>query len=221
MDFKSGCLAICRVWTFSFTLGTLAICGVTFGGGVQLVHASQKVAIVRDITVRGDDHDLDVEITATKPVTPRTQTVTDPYRLIVDLPEARPGAGLQKISVNRGELKSIRVGLLSANPPITRVVLDLAAPTDYRVSPPADTIVVKLGNESGPAAATMAPTTNPTADAAPAETKSAVSTAPPPQSSETSPLRWVMPILVVTAVMAMLVIAVVVHLQNKRAGRGF
>jgi hypothetical protein len=30
-----------------------------------------------------------------------------------------------------------------------------------------------------------------------------------------------MPILVMMAVMAMLVIAVVVHLQNKRTGRGF
>jgi hypothetical protein len=202
-------------------LGTLAICGVTFGRGVQMAQAEQKAAIIRDITVTGDDHDLDVEITATKPIIPRTQTVTDPDRLIVDLPEARPGAGLQKIPVNRGELRSVRVGLLSANPPITRVVLDLTAPIDYRVSPLANTIVVKLGTESAPAAATMPPTTNPTADAAPAETTSAVPTAPPPESSAPSPLRWIMPILVVTAVMAMLVIAVVVHLQNKRAGRGF
>jgi hypothetical protein len=200
-------------------LGTLAIGGVTFGGGVPSVQAGQKGAIIRHIAVTGD-HDLEVEITATKPIIPRTQTVTDPDRLIIDLPGARPGAGLQKILVNREELKNVRVGLLSANPPITRVVLDLTAPTDYRVSPRANTIVVKLGSESGPSAASIPPPTNPTADAAPAETTSAVSTPPPPQS-EPSPLRWIMPILVVTAVMAMLVIAVVVHLQNKRSGREF
>lgn len=207
-------------------LGTLAICGVTFGGGVQPVQAGQQTAVIRHITVTGDDHDLGVEITATRPIIPRTQTVTDPDRLIVDLPEARPGAGLQKILVNRGELKNVRVGLLSANPPITRVVLDLTAPTDYRVSPQANTIVVKLGSESGPAAAPIAPPTSPTADAppadaTPAETTSQVSTPPPPQSSEPRPLHWIMPILVVMAVMAMLVTAVVVHLQNKRTGRGF
>ena len=216
---------------FSFTLGTLAICGVTFGGGVQPVQAGQQAAVVRHITVTGDDHDLHVEITANKPIIPRTQTVTDPDRLIVDLPEARPGAGLQKIPVNRGELKNVRVGLLSANPPVTRVVLDLTAPTEYRVSPQANTIVVKLGNESEPAAAPVAPTTSPTADATPAETTSAdatpaeatpaASTPAPPQSTEPRPLRWIMPILVMTAVMAMLVIAVAVHLQNKRTGRGF
>jgi hypothetical protein len=207
---------------FSFTLGALAIAGVTFGGGVQLLQAGQKTAIVRHVTVRGNDHDLDVEITATKPITPRTQMLTDPDRLIVDLPEARPAAGLQKMAVNRGELRNVRVGLLSANPPITRVVLDLTAPTDYRVSPLANTIVVKLGNQSGLAGEPAAPATNPTADATPPpETAPAASTPPPPQSSEPSLLRWVMPILVVTAVMAMLVIAVVVHLQNKRTGRGF
>ena len=221
MEFKGGSVAICRVCMFSFTLGTLAIGGVTFGGGAQLLQAGQKTAIVRHVSVTGDDHDLVVEITATTPIIPRTQMVTDPDRLIVDLPEARPGAGLQKIAVNRGELRNVRVGLLSANPPITRVVLDLTAPTDYRVSPLANRIVVKLGNESAPAGTPAAPATNPTADATPAENTPAVSTPPPPQSSEPSLFRWVMPILVVTAIMAMLVIAVVVHLQNKRTGRGF
>lgn len=221
VDFKGGSVAIRRIRMFSFTLGTLAMAVVTVGGGVELLQAGQQAAIVRHVTVKGDDHDLDVEITATRPIIPRTQTVTDPDRLIVDLPGARPAAGLGKMAVNRGELRNIRVGLLSANPPITRVVLDLTAPTDYRVSPLANRIVVKLGNESGPAAAPIAPTTNPTADATPAENTSAAPTPPPPQSPEPSLLRWVMPILVVTAVMAMLVIAVVVHLQNKRSGRGF
>jgi len=45
----------------------------------------------------GADHDLDVEITATVPITARTHTVTDPDRLIVDLPESLPSAGLHKI----------------------------------------------------------------------------------------------------------------------------
>ena len=231
VEFKGGCVATGRVCVLSFALGTLAICGVTLGGGVELVRAGPHTAIVRHIKVTGDDHDLDVDITATKPIVPRTQIVTDPDRLIVDLPEARPGSGLRKIAVNRGELRNVRVGLLSANPPITRVVLDLTAPTDYHVSPLANTIVVKLGSQSGVAGAPTAPTTNPKADATPAETAPAettpaettppVSPPPPPQSSEPSFLHWVMPILVVTAVMAMLVIAVVVHLQNKRSGRGF
>jgi type IV pilus assembly protein PilQ len=186
---------------------------------VVAVQAGQQVATIRHITVRGDDHDLDVEISATMPVTPLTQTVTDPDRLIVDLPEARPAAGLQKILISRGNLKGVRVGLLKANPPITRVVLDLTAPTAYRVSPLANTIVVKLGNRSGPESAPIARTTK-LEDVKPAENTSVVPTPPPDQSSERSRARWILPTLVVGTVFAMLVIAVVAHLQNKRGSRG-
>lgn len=217
MKCKIGCVAICRAM-FSLAWKTLAICAVLLGGGAQLVHAGQQPATVRHITVSGDDPDLAVEITATRAIIPRTQTVTGPDRLIVDLPEARPDRGLQKIPINRGKVKDVRVGLLSANPPVTRVVLDLMAPTEFRVTRLANTIVVKLGNEPAPAAAPVAPTTEPSADAQSSDTTSASPT-PAPQS-EPSRARWILPILVVTTVMAMLVIAVVAHLQNRRGDRG-
>jgi len=217
VKYKIGCAATYRVCMFAFAWNTLAICAVLLGGGAQPVRASQPPATVRHITVSGDDHDLAVEITATRATIPRTQTVTGPDRLIVDLPDARPDAGLQKIPINRGKVKDVRVGLLSANPPITRVVLDLMAPTEYRVTRLANTIVVKLGNEPAPAAAV--PTTEPSAEAQPEETASVAQTPPPPQP-EPSRARWILPILVMATVMAMLVIAVVAHLQNRRDGRG-
>ena len=220
MKFKIGCVAVNRVRIFSVAWKTLAVSAILFGGSVQLLQAGRQPATVRRITVSGDDHDLAVEITATRSITPRTQTVTDPDRLIVDFPEALPDAGLKKIQINRGKLKDVRVGLLSANPPTTRVVLDLMAPTEYRLSPLANTVVVKLGKEPEPTAAPVAPTTNPPADAPPAETTSAVPSSPPPQPSEPNRARWILPILVVTTVMAMLVIAVVAHLQNRRGDRG-
>lgn len=218
MKSKIGCVAICRAM-FCFAWKTLAICAVLLGGGAQLVQAGEPAATVRHITVSGDDPDLAVEITATRAIIPRTQTVSGPDRLIVDLPEARPDRGLQKIPINRGKVKDVRVGLLSANPPVTRVVLDLMAPTEFRVTRLANTIVVKLGNEPAPAATPVAPATEPSADAQPSETTSAAATPAPPQS-EPSRARWILPILVVTTVMAMLVIAVVAHLQNRRGDRG-
>lgn len=220
VKFKIGCVAICRACRFAFPWKTVAVCAILLGGSAQLVQAGQQPATVRHITVSGDDHDIAIEITASKAIIPHTQTVTGPDRLIVDLPEARPDRGLQKIPINRGKVKDVRVGLLSANPPTTRVVLDLVAPTEYHVSPMANTIVVKLGSESAPAAAPVASTTNPPADATPGETASAVPSSPPPQSSEPSRARWILPILVVGTVMAMLVIAVVAHLQNRRGDRG-
>jgi AMIN domain len=209
---------VCRVWVSS--LETLAVCAVICGCGLQLAQAGQQAATVRHVAVIGDDHDLGVEITATKPITPRTQTVTDPDRLIVDLPEARPDAGLQKVAINRGKLRDVRVGLLSANPPITRVVMDLAAPTEYRVSPLANTIVIKLGNESAAEPAPIVATNNPPSVPRPAETTSALPMPPPEQPTQRSWAHWIMPILVTTSVVAMLVTALIVYIQNRRSRRG-
>ena len=203
---------------------TLAICAVLLAGCLQLngfpVQAGKQIATIRHIAVTGGDHDLDVEITATVPITARTQTVTAPDRLIVDLPESLPSAGLHKIFVNRGKLIDIRVGLLSANPRITRVVLDLTSPTQYRVLPMGNTIVVKLSGESGPGPAPVAATSMQPGKTVPAQTTSVVAIPPPARSPETNRARWILPILVTAAVLAMLVIAVVSHIQNKRASRG-
>jgi hypothetical protein len=205
-------------------LKTLPICAVLLAGCLQLngipVQAGKQVATIRHIAVTGGDHDLDVDITSTVPIAARTQTVTDPDRLIVDLPESLPIAGLHKIFVNRGKLIDIRVGLLSANPRITRVVLDLTSPTQYRVLPMGNTIVVKLSDESGPGPAPVAATTVPPAETRPAQTSSVVAIPPPARSPEPNRARWILPILVTGAVLALLVIAVVSHIQNKRAGRG-
>ena len=218
MGFKVGNIRIHRVSVFSLVLGTLAVCAVL--ASVQSAQGGQQTATVRHIAVTGNDHDPGIEIRATGPIIPRTQTVTGPDRLIVDLPESRPAAGLKTIPINRGKLKDVRVGLLSANPPTTRVVLDLTAPTQYSVSPLANTIVVELEENPEPAAAPVASATDSSADTRQPETTSAVPTPPPPQPSESSRVRWIMPILVVTTIMAMLVIAVVAHLQNRRTGRG-
>lgn len=213
-----------RIGMFSFALKMLAIWTVILGGGLQLkvilAQAGPQAATIRHIAVTGDDQDLGVEITATKSITPLTQTLTDPDRLIVDLPEAKPDARLQKILINRGKLKDVRVGLLSANPPVTRVVLDLTAATEYRASTLANKIIVKLGGESGDATAPIVATTNSPAEAASAESTSEAQTPAPTQPTESNPVRWILPILTITAVMAMLVISVVVYLQNRGGHRG-
>ena len=141
----------CRICRFS--LNTRVIHLVLFGACLQLtgtvVQAGQQAATISHIAVTGDHHDPGVEITTTAPITPRIQTATDPDRLIVDIPEALPSSGLHRILVNRGILRDVRVGLVSANPRIARVVLNLMGPTrQYSVSPLGDTVVIKLGKES-------------------------------------------------------------------------
>jgi hypothetical protein len=109
--------------------------------GMQSGHNAR----VQHVIVRGGDAAMEVEIqTSGTPVAPDTQAITGPDRIIVDFPGALPAAELRALTVNRGALKGVRTGLFSSNPPITRVVVDLAEPQSYQVSTLQNAIVVKL-----------------------------------------------------------------------------
>ncbi|MBZ5612704.1 MAG: AMIN domain-containing protein [Acidobacteriia bacterium] len=103
-------------------------------------------ARVQHVMVRGTSDAMEVEIqTSGALVEPDTQAITGPDRIIVDFPGALPDAELRALKVNRGALRGIRAGLFFNNPPITRVVLDLAEPQSYRIAASQNAIVVKLG----------------------------------------------------------------------------
>ena len=100
---------------------------------------------IRRVAVLGNSNYVEVEITASQPVTPQTQVVTGPDRLVIDFPNAVPGSDLRNVPVNRAEVKGVRVGLFTADPPVTRVVLDLKTPQTYQVFPSGNTVIVKVG----------------------------------------------------------------------------
>lgn len=103
-------------------------------------------ALVQHVLVRGSRETIEVEIqTSGGPVSPDTQAITGPDRIVVDFPGALPAVELRPLTVNRGALKGIRSGLFFNNPPITRIVLDLTEPQSYRISTVQNAIVVTLG----------------------------------------------------------------------------
>jgi len=107
---------------------------------------ARESARIEHVVVRGSGAAMEVEIqTSGAPVAPNTQAITGPDRIVVDFPGALPSAELHALKVNRGALKAIRSGLFFVNPPITRVVLDLAEPQSYRISTTQNAIVLTLG----------------------------------------------------------------------------
>src|ERR1041385_173135 len=77
---------------------------------------------------------LRLQIKTSSAATPQAQIVSSPERLVIDIPDAVPGASLHGLKVNRGEVQAVRVGLFSTNPPVTRVVVDLKQPQWYRIN---------------------------------------------------------------------------------------
>src|SRR5271157_2494443 len=119
-------------------------------------------ARVQHVVVRGNGAAMEVEIqTSGSPGAPDTQAITGPDRIVVDFPGALPAAELRALKVNRGALKGIRAGLFFDNPPITRIVLDLAEPQSYQISTTQNAVVVKLGPvKLGPVTAARAESTD-------------------------------------------------------------
>lgn len=108
---------------------------------------------VRRVAVLKSGGATEIEIEATVRIVPEVQVVTGPDRLVIDFPKATPGPQLRPVAVNQGEVKGVRVGLLSTKPPVTRVVLDLKSPQAYQLFPVGKSVIVKLGGAVGIAAA--------------------------------------------------------------------
>jgi AMIN domain len=139
-----------RLYYFGALLGVVAI----LSGPICAQTPAASGARVQHVVVRGTGDAMEVEIqTSGAPVEPDTQSITGPDRIVVDFPGALPAAELRALKVNRGALKAVRTGLFFDNPPITRVVLDLAKPQSYRVSTSQNAVVIKLGSAAAGAQA--------------------------------------------------------------------
>ena len=103
----------------------------------------------------------EIEIQTSQRATPTTQLITDPDRLVIDFPQAVPGPQLRALPVNQGQVKGVRTGLLSANPPVTRVVVDLKSRQEFQLFPSNRSVIVKIpggaGSPAAPAPSPMVP----------------------------------------------------------------
>src|SRR3954465_7026884 len=86
---------------------------------------------VRKISVSSNDP-FELRIQTSARVTPQSQIVSSPERLVIDIPNAVPGSGLRGLAVRQAGVRGVRVGLFSQNPPVTRIVVDLSEPQWYQ-----------------------------------------------------------------------------------------
>jgi hypothetical protein len=113
---------------------------------VPVAGRAQDVPSVRRVQVLGKQNPVEIEIEGSDRLVPQTQVLTHPDRLVVDFANAVPGAQLRNQTLNRGEVKSVRAGLFTSKPPVTRIVFDLSSPQAYQVFPSGRTVIIKLGN---------------------------------------------------------------------------
>jgi hypothetical protein len=105
---------------------------------------SHSQASVRSVKVLGGKDTVEIEVEASDRIVPQSQVLTGPDRLVVDFPNALPTSQVRSQSVDRGEVKSVRVGLFQSKPPVTRIVLDLKSARSYQIFPSGRTVVIKV-----------------------------------------------------------------------------
>jgi AMIN domain len=125
-----------------FLAGLLA--PLTLLGQTSLGQTSVGQTSVRTVKVLGAKDVVEIEVEASDRIVPQTQVLTGPDRLVVDFPNAVPGNQLHSQSVDRGEVKDVRVGLFQGKPPVTRIVLDLKSAQSYQVFPNGRTVIIKV-----------------------------------------------------------------------------
>ncbi len=106
---------------------------------------------VRTVKVLGSKDSVEIEVEASDRIVPQTQVLTGPDRLVIDFPNAVPSDQLRSQSVDRGEVKDVRIGLFQSKPPVTRLVLDLKTAQSYQVFPSGRTVIIKVMGGAGDA----------------------------------------------------------------------
>jgi hypothetical protein len=91
--------------------------------------ADQPAAGVQSVKIIPGESGATVEILATRPLTPKLQTVEGPLRLVIDLPGSTLNIQHKRISFRNQQIKGVRMNQYQAG--VSRIVLDLASPVQY------------------------------------------------------------------------------------------
>ncbi|MHB8215540.1 MAG: AMIN domain-containing protein [Candidatus Sulfotelmatobacter sp.] len=145
---------------------------------------AQAVPSIRRVQLLRSGAQVEIEIEASERIIPQTNVLTGPDRLVVDFVNARPSAQLRNLSINRAEVKNLRVGLFSSDPPVTRLVLDLNGPQPYQVFPAGRTIMLKIGGSASVRSAGYRATPGPVLLNANYPTQPTQVSAPPPPAGK-------------------------------------
>jgi hypothetical protein len=109
----------------------------------------QRRAVLRNVTVLRGKTSVEVHMEASAPLKPVARVFSGPQRIVVDL--AGVGYdGARRLQINWGDVEDVRVALFRVNPPITRVVVDLARPHQYRLLPAGSTVILAIDTSPKP-----------------------------------------------------------------------
>jgi hypothetical protein len=114
--------------------------------------SAAKVAIIKSFRVIQEKDGPAVEVLATFSLVPQIQLISNPTRLVIDLPNARIDSP-KRFNTAEDEITELRCNQVQQSPPIARLVADLSSARTYTWQADGNRLVVRLGkgaSDSGP-----------------------------------------------------------------------
>ena len=134
--------------------------------------------VLQNVTILRRQTSVEVRIETSGPVKPVAMTLSQPERIVVDLPNVGYDDS-RCFAVNAGDVQGVRVAMFRFDPPVARVVVDLAHQRKYRLLSASSRVILIIDTSAKPAiaappaaaqvATVVAPSPAPPAAAAPAD----------------------------------------------------
>ena len=115
--------------------------------------ATNEPAVLNSVKVVHDRGAAALEIVSSRPVTPEIQAIDAPPRVVIDLPNTRPGIQPKRVEVLQENILTIRTEQRQNNPPTTRIVVNFLVPYGYKWDSAGNRLMVRLKPPEEPYAA--------------------------------------------------------------------
>ncbi|PYV61732.1 MAG: hypothetical protein DMG95_11520, partial [Acidobacteria bacterium] len=96
------------------------------------------------MTIVPGDSGPTIAIASSGPVTPQLQIVESPLRLVIDVPGLMQATVRKRIPFRNEQVTGIRISQNQNDPPVTRIVVDLAGPVRYTWDALANRVNIRL-----------------------------------------------------------------------------
>jgi type IV pilus assembly protein PilQ len=99
---------------------------------------------IRSVGLIRGKNGLEIEVAGSGPMTAKVLKLAAPDRIVLDIPNALPEGASASTLVNSAEVKGIRTARHQANPPVTRVVVDLFSAHNYELNAAGNKLLLTL-----------------------------------------------------------------------------
>jgi len=106
--------------------------------------AKQPPAAVKSVEIVHDKTGSAIEILTSRPVPPALQTLPNPPRLVIDLPNANVAVKRKRLAAQGEQFTAVRVDQFQLTPPVTRVVVDLLSAREYTWDAAGNRLMIRL-----------------------------------------------------------------------------